>query len=218
MRGNTNLQKTLMRCAVLMCAAMAVGCASQAGQITQTAESSAQDAFFERIRALCGRSFAGEIVADTPPPSANDPFTGKALVMHVRECTREEIRIPFHVGEDRSRTWVITRTGQGLRLKHDHRHADGSADSLTLYGGDTLEAGSTTRQEFPIDEETKRLFIAEKREVSLSNVWALEINERAFVYELSRPNRLFRVRFDLSVSVKTPPAPWGAEQHAPSTH
>ena len=33
--------------------------------------------------------------------------------MHVRSCTPTEIRVPFHVGEDRSRTWVITRTDGG---------------------------------------------------------------------------------------------------------
>ena len=48
--------------------------------------------------------------------------------MHVRECSEDAIRIPFHVGEDRSRTWVVTRTANGLRLKHDHRHEDGSEE------------------------------------------------------------------------------------------
>jgi len=30
-----------------------------------------------------------------------------------------------------------------------------------------------------------------------------------FAYELSRPGRLFRVEFDLTVSVPPPPPPWG---------
>jgi hypothetical protein len=30
-----------------------------------------------------------------------------------------------------------------------------------------------------------------------------------FVYELSRPDRTFRVEFDLRVPVTPPPAPWG---------
>ena len=33
---------------------------------------------------------------------------------------------------------------------------------------------------------------------------------RAFVYELARPQRLFRVEFDLTRPVPAPPAPWGA--------
>jgi hypothetical protein len=57
--------------------------------------------------------------------------------MHVRTCSENALRIPFHVGDDHSRTWVITRTENGLRLKHDHRHEDGSEDAVTQYGGDS---------------------------------------------------------------------------------
>src|SRR3546814_12097458 len=76
--------------------------------------------------------------------------------MHVRGCDApaRELRVPFHVGDDHSRTWVITRTADGLRLKHDHRHADGSEDVLTMYSGDTDAPGSAVRQEFPVDAES----------------------------------------------------------------
>ena len=43
------------------------------------------------------------------------------------------------------------------------------------------------------------MFVREKREVSLTNVWAFEIAPGAtLTYELARPGRLFRVTFDLS--------------------
>lgn len=168
------------------------------------------DAFFERLSALCGHAFVGRIVVDTPPPTGPDGFSGKPLVMHVRECGEREIRVPFHVGEDRSRTWVITRTAQGLRLKHDHRHENGQPDAVTMYGGDTLAQGTASRQEFPVDAESRAMFTREGRSVSNANVWALEIEPGdTFVYELARPQRLFRVEFDLSRPVATPPAPWG---------
>ncbi len=169
------------------------------------------DSFLAAVRQHCGQAFAGRIVANDPA-TPDDPFVGKTLVMHVRECAPATVSIPFHVGDDRSRTWVLTRTGSGLRLKHDHRHADGSSDVLTMYGGDSAgaEAGSATRQTFPVDEESKALFTREKREVSLTNVWAMEIEPgRRFVYELARPGRLFRVEFDLTTPVEAPPAPWG---------
>lgn len=169
------------------------------------AASAASDAapagqFFQALQQLCGKRFAGTIVADQPPPAADDPFTGRALEMHVRDCSADEVRIPFAVGEDRSRTWVITRTATGLRLKHDHRHADGTPDALTMYGGDTVAPGTAQRQSFPADAETLALFKAQDRAVSLTNVWALELVEgRYFIYELARPTgRLFRVRFDLA--------------------
>lgn len=169
------------------------------------------DAFFERLATLCGQAFAGRITANMPADT-NDPFAGKPLVMHVRECSAEEIRIPFHVGDDRSRTWVLTRTADGLRLKHDHRHADGHPDVLTQYGGDSLVPGSRERQEFPVDAESQALFSREGRDVSNTNVWALEVQPGLrFAYELSRPHRLFRVEFNLANPVAAPPAPWGAE-------
>lgn len=171
------------------------------------------DAFFERLSALCGQAFAGRVAVDTPAPTGSDPFAGKPLVMHVRGCNSHELRIPFHVGDDRSRTWVVTRTGSGLRLKHDHRHADGSSDAVTMYGGDTAGKGTASRQEFPVDVESKVMFTHEGRTVSNSNVWAMEVEPgRMFVYELARPGgRLFRVEFDLANPVSPPPPPWGAK-------
>jgi hypothetical protein len=173
-----------------------------------------QDQFFSRLSALCGKAFEGRIAS--PPVEADAAFAGKRLVMHVRECSGDTIRIPFHVGEDRSRTWVITRIPTGLRLKHDHRHEDGSEDKLTQYGGDTLDEGvfregSPQRQEFPADQFTKDLFVREKIPQSVTNVWAMEVvPAQLFAYELRRPNRFFRVDFDLTKPVAPPPPPWGA--------
>ena len=161
------------------------------------------DAFFARLSALCGRSYEGRVVADTP--TASPDFAGKRLVMHVRDCTAAQVRIPFHVGEDRSRTWVVTRTAAGVRLKHDHRHEDGTPDARTNYGGDTAGPGTAERQEFPADAESTAMFVAQNIPVSTANVWAMEVRPgQAFVYELARPNRLFRVEFDLARPVTSP--------------
>ena len=167
------------------------------------------DTFMNNVKALCGQAFEGRVTANEPA-APDDPFVGPRLVMHVRDCGGTEIRIPFHVGEDRSRTWVLTGSESGLRLKHDHRHADGTPDVLTMYGGDTTGPGTATRQEFPADAESKALFEREGRAVSNANIWAMEIEPgRRFVYELARPGRLFRVEFDLTKPVDAPPAPGG---------
>lgn len=168
-----------------------------------------QDAFFANLSALCGNAYEGRVVTTDPVDAT---FASEQLVMHVRECNEEEIRIPFHVGENRSRTWVITPTASGLRLKHDHRHEDGSEDTLTQYGGDTASDGSAERQEFPADEFSKQLFRDNDIPVSADNVWAMEIQPgQIFAYELRRPERHFRVEFDLSRPVPAPPPPWGAD-------
>ncbi|MGH8051964.1 MAG: hypothetical protein ACREPB_14990 [Arenimonas sp.] len=176
---------------------------------TSTKPIIASDVFFNKLSAYCGKAFAGKLVAFNESDAKS--FAGVA-VMHVRSCSENEIRIPFHVGEDRSRTWVITKTGTGLRLKHDHRHQDGSEDKLTQYGGDTVLPGSTTRQEFPADAFSKALFERDGMKVSMENTWAVEVTDNTiFAYELRRPSRHFRVEFDLSKPVAIPPAAWGFE-------
>jgi hypothetical protein len=191
-----------MRTSAPLLAALLAGCA------TPGAVEAPKDRFFASLSSLCGKAFEGRIAS--PPVEADAAFAGKRLVMHVRGCTAGEIRIPFHVGEDRSRTWVVTRTGAGLRLKHDHRHSDGSEDRLTQYGGDSIGAGTARRQEFPADDFSKALFTRENIPASTANVWAMEVDGRTFAYELRRPGRFFRVEFDLARPVAAPPPPWGA--------
>lgn len=167
------------------------------------------DAFFAALGSLCGQAYAGAlVVADARD---RETFAGTP-VAHVRECSEEEIRIPLHVGEDRSRTWIVSRVDGGLRLKHDHRHRDGSEDRLTQYGGDSLDAGAGTakRQAFPADAESKALFLQAGLTASVDNIWALEVEPgERLAYELRRPDRHFRIEFDLSRAVEAPPAPWG---------
>lgn len=180
------------------------------GGCVSTPPPSSADQWFERLSRHCGQAFEGRVVSSD---AADASFTGQPLVMHVRQCSDTQIRIPFHVGADRSRTWVISRSAAGLRLKHDHRHQDGSSDALTMYGGDSRGAGTSVRQELPADAESIALFTAQGRSVSNANVWAVEVGERIFAYELRRPpgpaERFFRVEFDLTRPVPAPPPPWG---------
>lgn len=141
-----------------------------------------QDEFFAALTARCGQAYAGRIETSE---AADADMQGKAMVMHIRHCTPERIEIPFHIaglgpdgGWDRSRTWIVTRTAGGLRLKHDHRHADGSRDEVTMYGGDTAAPGTATRQEFPVNAESIAMFTRTGRSVSNTNVWAMEATPR----------------------------------------
>ncbi len=174
---------------------------------TETAAETAapHDAFWASLESLCGQAFEGRVTESEPPDAS---FDEAMLVMHVRECGEDEIRVPFHVGENRSRTWVFTRTADGLRLKHDHRHEDGTEDEVTMYGGDTREPGTAERQAFHADAHTADL-IPE----AATNVWTVELvpGER-WVYHLVREgtDRRFRAEFDLTRPVPAPPPPWGA--------
>ena len=165
--------------------------------------------FFSELSMLCGKAFEGRIAS--PPAPSDADFAGKRLVMHVRECTADTIRVPFHVGDDRSRTWVVTRTTTGYRLKHDHRHQDGSEDKVTQYGGDSATPIAAARQEFPADAFTKALLVRGGNVAGVNNVWAVEVERgRLFAYELRRSGRFFRVDFDLARPVSPPLPPWGA--------
>lgn len=182
-----------------------------AAALAAPASAAPADDFLAALDGICGQAFAGRIVANEPA-APDDPFVGRRLLMHVRECAPAVVRVPFHVGDDRSRTWVLTRTDAGLRLEHDHRHEDGSPDVLTMYGGDTADAGSAVRQAFPANAYSKALFEREGRAVSTTNTWVMAIEPgRTFTYELTRPGRTFRVEFDLATPVAPPPAPWGAD-------
>lgn len=166
-----------------------------------------QATFMAALRELCGKTFAGGLVSRD---AVDADMAGKPMVMHVAVCDHTVVRVPFHVGDDRSRTWVISETANGLRLKHDHRHEDGTEDELTQYGGDTTEMGTSTRQSFPVDAFSKALFDRTGRQVSMTNVWAVEVEPgRMFAYELRRENRFFRVEFDLSRAVEPAPPAWG---------
>jgi hypothetical protein len=163
------------------------------------------DAFFDAIRRHCGKAFEGKVSIDNP---ASPGFEGR-LVMHVRKCSDTQLQIPFHVGEDRSRTWLISKTGSGLQLKHDHRHKDGSSDKSTMYGGHTLDAGWATVQSFPADQYSKELFTAAGNPQSNGNTWQMYVYPEKFTYRLVREGREFRVDFDLTKPVALPPTPWG---------
>ncbi len=164
----------------------------------------AQDEFWNQLQSRCGQAFAGKMTTDPIPKD----FSGKELAMFVMSCSDTEIKIPFYVGDDHSRTWVFTKTPQGIKLKHDHRLKDGSEDKITQYGGTTTNTGSSAIQYFPADQETADLIPA-----AAGNVWWVTINGSEYTYNLRRidsPNH-FQVQFDLTKEIPQPQRPWGHE-------
>jgi hypothetical protein len=152
-----------------------------------------QTAFMNKISALCGKRFAGVAVFPELPP---EPFRGAQLVMDVRHCTPSAVHIPFLVGEDASRTWQLSLSPAGLLFKHDHRHADGTPDEITNYGGLADERGNEWQQFFPADAETAALIPA-----AATNEWSIKLSAdgKTCSYILRRDGQLrFQADFDLS--------------------
>lgn len=164
-------------------------------------ESGAQK-FWKNLEKHCGNTYEGTVI-EAPE---NDSFRGNKLVMHVRSCKDDTIRIPFFVGEDKSRTWVLSMQNDKIQLKHDHRHKDGTPDKVTQYGGIASNTGLPTIQFFPADQQTADLI-----SYASTNVWWITLDETSFTYNLRRigSDRLFTVKFDLTTPVSTPEAPWG---------
>lgn len=166
-----------------------------------------QDQFYARLRALCGQAYEGRVVTDD---EADRTMAAARLVIQVRSCSDEALAIPFHVGADHGRTWIVRRAGAGLGLRHEHRRADGAEEAVSGYGGDTIGPGNPRRQEFPADQASRDLFVRENLSPSITNVWALEIVPgRMLAYELRRPGRHLRIEFDLTRPAPAPPPPWG---------
>ncbi len=174
---------------------------------TEASTETPQDLFWNHLTTLCGNAYQGAMTSDD---DADAELADQTMVMHSRRCLEDRIEIPFHIGDNRSRTWVLTRHVDGLQLQHDHRHEDGSEDTVTLYGGRTMDPGSQSVQHFPADEYSKELFTANGLDVSVANTWSFEIEPgKRFSYILRRPERHFQADFDLSVTVAEPPPPWG---------
>ncbi len=153
--------------------------------------------FFDNITSLCGKKFAGE---EAFMAEGRESYAGKKMIMHVESCTDEEIRIPFIIGEDKSRTWLLLVEDGRLRLRHDHRHEDGTPEDITLYGGYANERGTEYTQFFPPDEYTYNLL-----ERAPGSEWAFNFSEdmKTFCYCLEHEdNLIFKAKFDLSKPLK----------------
>lgn len=157
------------------------------------AEEKPSEAFFRLLRDLNGKQFAGSMVF---PDNRPDHPMNKPMRLHFQVVSESEIRVPFAVGDDHSRTWILQLLPEGLQLKHDHRLADGSPDPVTMYGGIALAGGMSRAQMFPADEATVKM-LPEAR----TNCWMLWLSPdgKTLVYSLERDRQArFQANFDLS--------------------
>ena len=157
-------------------------------------EQSVQHEYFSMLQEMCGEEYRGETVF---PEDPKHEMYGADLYMKIESCSADEIRIPFHVNDDRSRTWVISKTDKGLLLKHDHRDpGTGIEHDLTQYGGYSSVHGSRNIQHFEADEETAQMLPE-----AATNVWMMGVNpeEGTFTYYLKRNDQpRYRAEFKRS--------------------
>lgn len=165
-------------------------------QVTNNAQQ-----FLGKLSNHCHKAYAGKIVSSPVP----DDFKDKELIMYVISCSEKEVKIPFFVGEDLSRTWVFTLKEDFIQLKHDHRQKDGTSDEITMYGGTSTNVGRNDIQFFPADQETVAMLPA-----AAGNVWWVTITDTEYTYNLRRVDTgsFFSVVFDLTKEIETNKRPW----------
>jgi hypothetical protein len=201
-----------MRLLPALAALLVTACTPAALPPGPAAAADPQEAFWANLAAHCGNAYRGRLVLEPP---GDDMLTGtEELIVHFRGCGADTLRLPFHIEKeeaqtwDRSRTWVYIRHADGLELRHDHRHEDGTPDETTWYGGRTEAPGSPGEQEF---------VFAERRAPDGSVLgWRIQIvpGERYTYGTFRGDDYTWRVDFDLSTPVPAPPPPWGHDRPA----
>ncbi len=151
-------------------------------------------AFFNNLKSLCGKSFEGKQIY---MKEDRESWEDKHMVMHVTVCEDDVVHIPFHMDEDRSRTWMFFNENGELRFRHDHRHEDGTPEDMTMYGGYAdQERGTATHQVFPADAYTIDI-----HPISADSEWVVELkNDMSILsYQLHHEGELlFEAHFDLT--------------------
>ncbi|KKO44921.1 hypothetical protein WG68_13520 [Arsukibacterium ikkense] len=164
--------------------------------------------FFQQLSKQCGNAYPGKLTLE---PEGDDMLTGtELLIVHFRECSDTQLKLPFHIeleasqSWNRSRTWIITKHPEQLELRHDHRTQQGDDDKVTMYGGFSVGAGTVIRQQFQSLERTA--------ESGYFRGWRIEIEPGVrYTYGTVRGEEWsWRIDFDLSQPLaELPPAPWG---------
>ncbi len=125
--------------------------------------------FFDNLSSLCGNKYEGEEIFTA---EGRESFADKNMTIHFASCTDDKIRIPFYIGDDESRTWLLLVEDGQLRFRHDHRHEDGTPEDITMYGGFSDQRGTEFTQFFPPDDYTLDLL-----ERAPGHEWVLSLTE-----------------------------------------
>lgn len=154
------------------------------------------DLFLRTLAKHCSSAYAGRVVANG---GDGNGFGGRVLIMQITDCTDDQVRMPFQVGDDAAHALVLRRTQNGLHLEHAHSRQDGMPHALSSYGGDSAN-GTETRQEFHVDPYSIAKLEREGIAHAAGNVWALEVvSGTTLRYELKRAeNPPLVIEFDLA--------------------
>jgi hypothetical protein len=193
-------KKKILHWCILMIGALAItSCGERrppavedAKHIGSELKDAGQQAFMNNLAMFCGQSFRGQQIFMA---EGRESWALRQFVMHVTVCEDDRVYIPFHLDDDESRTWMFLVEDGRLRIRHDHRHADGTPEEVTMYGGYADESGTGFWQNFPADDYT-----CDMLPNSCHAQWRVELSQdlQTFSYALFNYGELlFRAEFDL---------------------
>ena len=190
------MKKQLIILTILAVVAFSCGSGTQKSS-EETRESAftseAHQAFISNLKKLCGNSYRGEQIYRS---HHGESWAHREMIMHVTVCEDDRVFIPFHIDEDRSRTWMFLSEDGKLRFRHQHLHEDGTHEDDSMYGGYATDEGTAFIQYFPADD-----FTAEVIPGGEGNLWTVAMDEELtqFSYRLDRDGeKRFEIVFDLT--------------------
>lgn len=168
----------------------------------ESAEDAPLKQFQTHLQSLCGHSYLGQVTSTDPQ---DENWRKEALTLGPVTCPDTSTTVlPLAVGADKSRVWTLSLQdgGRALDFRHAHTLKDGSPDPVTGYGGvATSKNSSPIRAVFPVDDYSKKNFKENGLEVSMTNVWSIDINPgKTMTYSLNREGRNFVAEFDLETA------------------
>ena len=168
------------------------------------ATDSNQDKFFDSVKAQCGNAFSGKV----EDSSNSTAYNGRKFMLHIRDCSDTQIKMPLHIDDNSSRILVLTKSDGSIKLQHDHRHADGSSDALTLYGGYSSADSTANVQNFPESAESIAITKAQAPTRTYPSVWSIILSSEDITYQVVRPGRTIKTKFTFTDTVVHPPKAW----------
>ncbi len=152
-------------------------------------------AFWKTLQPACGKLLPGDMLSRR---SADRDWRRAGVSLDVVECSREGVRMVLAVGDDRSRSWILTPQDGGILFRIDR--AEGTGPGVTGYGGLSTEGADAMRQIFPTDDVTKEIFTERNLVLALDNVWSLTLDPESghLTYEVERTSGGRKMRFDLN--------------------
>lgn len=169
-----------------------------------------QDKFFDAIKAHCGHAFSG----DVDDSSNSTAYNGRKFVLHIRDCSDTQIKMPLHIDDNSSRILVLTKSDGHIKLQHDHRHADGSSDALTMYGGYSSADSTAKVTNFPESAESIAITKAHAPTRTYPSVWSIILSADDITYQVVRPGRTIKSQFKFADRVDLPPQAWDLSAQA----